>query len=382
MSTELRSRAWVEVDEAALHGNLLRVRDASGPDCRMLPVVKADAYGLGVARTVAALESAEPWGYGVATVTEGVQLRELGVTRTVLVLTPAPSAMVPRAVSAGLTLSVSSIEAMRRIAREAEASGCDAAIHVEVDTGMGRAGFDWRRASEWGRAVAELTKERVRWEGVFTHFHSADDAESRSVELQGRRFRDAVDLLPRPETGERILHLCNSAGIFRRPELAADLVRPGIFLYGGRAGGGLPTPDTVVSVRARVVLVRDVPMGTSLGYGATYRATRPERWATLGIGYGDGIPRALGNRGHVVMGGRRLPIVGRISMDLTVVDITDAPGAGVDQIATLIGVDDGAGISLEEVSEKAGTNSYEILTGLGRRLPRVWVNDRHSHEQR
>jgi alanine racemase len=154
------------------------------------------------------------------------------------------------------------------------------------------------------------------------------------------------------------------------------MVRPGIFLYGGDAGEGLPDSEEVVKVRARIVLVREVAAGTTLGYGATYAATRTERWGTVGIGYGDGLPRALGNRGAALVRGHRVPIIGRISMDLTVVDITDLPGAedAVGEIVTLIGSDGENRIPLEEAAGLAGTIGYEVLTGLTGRLPRVWLD--------
>ncbi len=351
-----------------------------GSGTRILPVVKADAYGIGVERALAVFDRVDPWGYGVATVAEGLELRRLGVTRPVLVLMPAESEAVRDAVERGLTLSVSSLDALEEISQEADAQDRGLAVHVEVDTGMGRAGFDWRRAAEWGPRIAALTTRRVRWEGLYTHFHSADEADSGPTELQRRRFRDTVEALPDADGTERLLHLSNSAGILRRVDLEADLARPGIFLYGGSAGRDLPEPEEVVAVRARILLVREVPAGTTLGYGATYRAARAERWATLGIGYGDGVPRALGNQGSVVVRGRMAPIIGRISMDLTVVDITDLPEVGRGEVVTLIGTDGGARVSLEEFAEHAGTNNYEILTGLGTRLPRIWSSDGHSQE--
>ena len=149
-------------------------------------------------------------------------------------------------------------------------------------------------------------------------------------------------------------------------------MRPGIFLYGGEIGEGQPRPIPVVSLRARVVHTRDAAPGTTLGYGATYRARGAERWATLSIGYGDGLPRVLGNGGQAIVRGRIVPIIGRISMDVTVVDITGVAGVGLGDIATLIGSDGDHTISLDDVASRAGTISYEILTGLTQRLPRVW----------
>jgi alanine racemase len=149
-------------------------------------------------------------------------------------------------------------------------------------------------------------------------------------------------------------------------------VRPGIFAYGGVAGEGLPDPAPAVAVRARVLLVKDVPAGATVGYGATHVAKRPARWATLGIGYGDGLPRLLSNRGRALLKGRSCPIVGRISMDVTVVDISGVEGVEAGDVATLIGSDGDEHISLEEVADLASTINYEVLTGLGHRLPRIW----------
>lgn len=341
----------------------------------MVPMVKADAYGLGVAGAVGVFEEEDPWGYGVATVPEGLAIRKLGVERPILVLSPAPADGIAEGVAAGLTFCVSEIEAVRRVVRAAEASGRDTSVHVEVDTGMGRAGFDWREVGLWGPAVRELTRGAVHWEGVFTHLHSADEPASDSVAIQSGRFQEVMQALDAMDWGGTLSHLANSAGVLRRPDLARSLVRPGIFLYGGAAGPDLSPPGEVVTLRARVVLAREVPAGTTLGYGATHQAQRAERWATLGIGYGDGLPRQLGNRGRGILAGRPVPIIGRISMDLTVVDITDLPGGmgEVGDVVTLLGTDGAERISLEEVAGLAGTIGYEILTGLTTRLPRVWL---------
>jgi alanine racemase len=337
-------------------------------------MVKADAYGVGLPGAVRVLEAEAPWGYGVATVSEGIAVRALGVRRPILVLSPIPPGAARAAVSAGLALSVSDLRTAREIATAAAELGEAATIHVEVDTGMGRAGIDWRQVGRWGPELISLSGRGVRWEGVFTHLHSADRPDPASVSVQAERFRSTVEALESAGWKRGLLHVNNSAGALRRPDLSFDLVRPGIFLYGGNAGEGLPDPEEVVSVRARIVLVRDVPPGTTLGYGSTHIATRDERWATVGIGYGDGLPRSLGNRGAALVRGHKAPIIGRISMDLTVVDITDLPGAVGDagDVVTLIGSDGAARIPLEEAAGLAGTIGYEVLTGLTARLPRVW----------
>lgn len=376
MSTEPRSRAWVEVDAGALRRNLETVRVAAGERVGLLPMLKADAYGVGLAGAVRVFEPENPWGYGVATVPEGIAVRELGVTRPILVLSPIPPGAEHAAVAAGLALSVSDTDAAQKIASAAAGLAVEATIHAEVDTGMGRAGLDWRGVDRWGPELMAISGRGVRWEGLFTHLYSADQADPGSVSLQADRFRATIDAVEAAGWKRGLLHVNNSAGTLRRPDLSFDMVRPGIFLYGGDAGEGLPAAEEVVKVRSRIVLVREVAAGTTLGYGATYTATRTERWATLGIGYGDGLPRALGNRGAALVRGRRVPVIGRISMDLTVVDITDLPGAedAVGEIVTLIGSDGENRIPLEEAAGLAGTIGYEVLTGLTGRLPRVWLD--------
>jgi alanine racemase len=369
MSTNPKQRAWLEIRGRALLANHDRVRSALDPSVAILPMVKADAYGLGVREVVRALEPTEPYGFGVATVDEGVELRDLGWSGAVLVLSPQPPDAVVAGVEAGLTLSVGSPEALRSVATAADRVGRVVDVHLDVDTGMGRSGVDWRLSSRGLSNFREALTERVRLSGAFTHLHSAED-DAASVRRQADRFRTWMEALG--DGGDTRFHISNSAGAFRAPPLVGNLVRPGIFLYGGQCGPDAPTPEAVVSLKARVVHVRTVDPGMTVGYGATYRAHAPERWATLALGYGDGLPRVLGNKGFALVRGTRVPIIGRISMDVTVVNITEAPGVGVGDVATLIGRDGAEEITLDQVASRAGTISYEILTGFTARLPRVW----------
>ena len=364
-----RSRAWVEVDAAALRANLAYIREAAGDSAAVIPMVKASAYGLGVRDAVAVLEAGEPDGYGVATVEEGLELRALGIERPVLVMTPPPISSLTAAVDGGLTPCLSDLDSLRTLAAEAARRGRRATFHVEVDTGMGRAGLDWRSAKTWGGEVAALAAPPLRWGGCYTHFHSADEAAG-TIDRQWARLQEAVGHLSLPE--DAWVHACNSAGVLRRPQYAASAVRPGLFLYGGASAPDLPRPAPVAAVRARITLVRDVPAGSSVGYGATHMARTSERWATVAIGYGDGLPRALGNRGHALVRGRRVPLVGRISMDVTVVEISRVLAARPGDIVTFIGCDRDEEITVEEVADQAGTINYEVLTGLTGRLPRIW----------
>lgn len=372
------------MDEAALRRNLRRVKDAAGPAASVVPMLKANAYGLGVDAVLRMvrdeLSPGELWAIGVAAVQEGEQLRGLGWTGRVMVFAPAPPGEFARAARAGLTLALSDLDGVRRWAHAAREAGRRLAFHAEVDTGMGRAGFPFAQAAEWGREVDALAGDLLEWDGCFTHFHSADEPDPGPTDEQQRRLLQALDALPPPRGGapRRVVHSANSAAAIRRHGFGMDLVRPGIYLYGGSAGPGAQ-PEPVATVRARIALVREVPAGWSCGYGATYTSRRPERWGTLAIGYADGVPRALSPAGgEALVHGRRVPIIGRISMDMTVVDLTDVTEAAAGDAATLIGRDGGETIGLDEVAAKCGTISYEILTGLGARLPRVYMDGTRS----
>ncbi|MCH8810498.1 MAG: alanine racemase [Gemmatimonadetes bacterium] len=373
MSTDPQARAWVEVRPGALRRNLRRIRESVGDAAAVIPMVKADGYGLGMEDVVRTLESEDPWGFGVATVEEGLRLRGAGVTIPVIIFNPVPPGSYDSAVAHDLTLTVSDLDSVERVAAAATRTGQVGRFQVEIDTGMGRSGFDWRRVAEWGPGLVDRTSSTSIWEGCYTHFHSADLVDDAPTRTQWENFNAALERLE-PEKGS-LIHACNAAAAMRYPTFAADAVRPGIFLYGGSIGEGVAPPEEVVRVRARVTLIRDVPQSTTLGYGATYRSSGNERWATLGIGYGDGFPRVLGNRGSALLAGQRLPIIGRISMDMTVVDITGAGGVRVGDVATLIGRDGDGVIPLDEIADLAGTISYEILTGFTARMPRIWMTE-------
>jgi alanine racemase len=261
---------------------------------------------------------------------------------------------------------------------------------VEIDTGMGRAGLPDDEASvqAWADRILDRLDEdpSLHWDGVFTHLHSADEDDPEqaraTVVAQIERFSRVRGILAarlqlrgRPPLR---WHLGNSAGVVRFPDLVGPdmaFVRPGISLYGGGMAVDSYAPRPVVSVYARVTRIVDAPPGTSLGYGATHRATGHERWATLAIGYGDGIPRSLSGRGAALLHGQRVPVAGRISMDMTVVEASSVPNEAlrVGDVACLLGTSGGATLALDELANLAGTLDYEILTGWTARLPRLWV---------
>ena len=363
-----RRRAWVEVDIGAIGRNLERVRDHVGRGVKIIPMVKCGGYGLGVENVVAALAPGRPFGYGVATVDEGFELRDLGVRRPVMVCCPVPPADLPRAIAARLIPTISDLPSLAALTNLASPTAPPLPFQIEVDTGMGRAGFPVSAPRDWWPRVQRATAAGLRLFGLFTHLHSADEPDLSSARRQIERFDGFVRGADGIEPGT-LLHCANSPGTLRLSSGTANAVRPGIYLYGGSAGPGTEPSETAVAVRARVVLVRDVAAGATVGYGATYRSPGRERWAVVGIGYGDGLPRTLGNRGWGLAGGRRVPILGRISMDTTVVRASGSTSPG--DAVTFLGRDGEIELTLEEVAELADTIGHEVLTGLSERLPRM-----------
>lgn len=349
------TRAWVDIDLGALvrNGQAL-LRHAGVP---LLPMVKADAYGLGAVPVARALARLDPHGFGVATVAEGAELRGGGIAAPILVFTSLLPADFAAARELRLTPTLGDAAA---IGAWIDAGG--GAWHLAIETGMARAGLPWTDIG----AVADLVR-RAPPAGAFTHFHSAE-LDDGSMEEQERRFSAAIAAMP---TRPPLLHTQNSAGIVRRSPSPWDIVRPGVFLYGVSCGGSLRS-EPVAHVRARVVELHDLQPGDSVSYGATWRAAAPARVATLGIGYADGYRRSLGNAGTALVRGRRARVVGTVTMDMTMIDVTGVPCETGD-VTTLMGADGTDLITAEDVGAACGLSPYEILTGLRSRLPRRYA---------
>lgn len=335
-----------------------------GEGVRILPMLKADGYGLGAVRVATALDELAPWGLGVATVEEGSELRGAGYEGRIVVFSPCAPEDAGAVVRVGLQPAVSSLPALREFGAAATPER-PLPVHLEVDTGMGRLGLVAGAAEEWIPDLRRaLEEEPVELASTFTHFHSAE-SDGDATREQAARFRDVVGSLRAAGIDPGLLHLANSAAVLRRPGVEADLVRPGLYLYGGLGG------EPVAAVRARILDVRDVPGGHTVSYGALYRTEAPARLATLGIGYGDGLRRELSGRGRALVDGRSAPVLGAVCMDVTVVDVTGIPGVRAGDVATLLGRDGEEEVELGEMASLCGTIPYEILTGLGGRLPRL-----------
>ncbi|MEJ2483665.1 MAG: alanine racemase [Gemmatimonadota bacterium] len=362
MSIEPKRRAWVEVDLDALRSNFGSIAERLPPGCGILPMVKADAYGTGLGRAVRALSGLGPWGFGVATTDEG---------GPVLVFSPTLPADTRALLERRLEPVVPGCDALAACGVAARAHGGTLAVHLEIDTGMGRFGIGCADMEVRAEEVAEiLSLGGLDLRGTLTHFHSADDDPVETRE-QWTRFEAALTRLKEARVDPGLVHAANSAASLRYDDFAGDLVRPGIRLYGG--GSWEPRGAPVVAVRARVLDVRSVATGATVSYGATWQAPAPTRLATLGIGYGDGFRRELSNRGRVLIHGREAAVRGAVCMDSVVVEIGDREDVRPGDVATVLGRDGGSEIDLDEIAKMSGSIDYEILTGWSRRLPRIDV---------
>ncbi len=350
------TRAWVDVDLAALVANARTVAAVSGS--RLLPMVKANGYGLGATEVVHALEGLDPWGFGVASLDEARLLRASGITRPILVMTPFQPQCMEQYLDLDLRPSIGDVSAL-----ESWIAQGGRPFHVEIDTGMSRAGVRWDDRATLSRFATVLPTSKG-WEGAFTHFLAAE-SDADATRRQWDRFQEVLRALPgRPP----LIHAANSAAALRGKIFAGDLVRPGIYLYGGAAGS--PSPQPVAALRARVVAIRSIAAGDTVGYGATWRAERPTRVATVGVGYADGFPRGSPAGGpersprHIELHGKVAPVVGRVTMDMCMAAVGEQVAVG--DVATVFG----GLISLDQQAEAAGTISYELLTRLGPRVAR------------
>ncbi|MBI2777402.1 MAG: alanine racemase [Chloroflexi bacterium] len=376
--------AWLEIDLDALASNLATIRALAGPGIPVHPVVKADAYGHGAVPVARALERFGADGLCVAAYDEAAALRDAGIAIPILVLYPIPAAWAEDAARRGIAVTAGDADALERLVARLERGGGAGgspplAVHLEVETGLGRGGV----AVDEVTAVAARIRAvpRLRLEGLWTHFQASEDAATTAVQVE--RFEAATDALA--AAGVEILrrHVAASGGIVQEGLLAADGVRPGLAIY-GLIPDELDDPrvapsvraefQPVMALRARPVRVADLPAGWGISYGPTFRTARPSRIATLPLGYGDGWPRSLSNRAEALVRGRRVPLVGNVAMDAVMADVTDVPGPplGLDDVFTLIGRDGDESITVAEVARARTTNGWEVVTGMARRLPRVY----------
>jgi alanine racemase len=367
-------RCWAEIDLAALERNLRLIRASLPPDMRYVAVVKADAYGHGLHHVAARLMHAGADLFAVANVTEAAALRELGPGWPILVLSPLLPEEDHFLADYDLAATVSSEEEVARFNAAGQASGRAIPIHLKIDTGMGRLGVWHEQAPALYQKISAAS--HLRLAGIYTHFSSPDDNLAFTDE-QRRRFLAALQRCRGLRPGELFVHADNSAGIETMPGASPfNAVRVGLLQF-----GILPHPNSllaevhteaVFSFHTRVGLVKALPRGTSISYGCTFTLKRDSTVAILCAGYADGIPRAASNRAHVLIHGRRCPVLGRVTMDQTVVDVTDVPGVACGDEAVLVGRQGAAEISIIEFSRWADTIPWETLCSVTKRVPRIY----------
>jgi alanine racemase len=374
----LRFSTWVEIDLDALIHNTREVRARTRDGLAILLVVKADAYGHGAVEVsrVAVANGVDM--LGVATLQEGIELRQAGIDAPILILSPPMENETPGIVEYDLSCTVPSLSIARSLSRASDARGRDTTVHVEIDTGMGRSGVGLDEAVPFVTAVAKLPN--LSLEGVFTHFPSSDD-DAPFTREQVRQFLSLVDRLEAKGVRVPLKHAANSGGVLGVPESFGsplNVVRPGIMVFGLKpsdqtpGGAGL---RPVMSFKSRIAQIRELPQGHPVSYGRTYTTSRPMRVAVIPVGYGHGYSWRLSNRGEVLIRGLRAPVIGRVTMDVTMVDLDAIEGASVGDEVVLFGRQGDQLIAVDEVAERIGTINYEVICGIGKRVARVYVRE-------
>jgi alanine racemase len=373
------NRAWAEIDLDAIAHNVREIRALTGSKTELMGVVKADAYGHGVREVVHTLLDNGVTQLAVSMLDEAIQIRQMGISVPVLVLGYTDPVRADEIILNDVTQTVYSYELPQALSKAAVRLGKSAKVHVKVDTGMTRIGF--MPGGNAVRSIIEISRlPGLTIEGMFTHFASADENETDYTNMQYERYMEFCSELEKAGVHIPVRHVCNSAGIIQYPRMHLDMVRPGIILY-----GLYPSADVdhtkislkpAMTLKANVILVKDVEPNTCISYGRTFHTSRPSRIATIPIGYADGFTRLLSNKGRVLINGEFAPIVGRICMDQCMVDVTDLKSdVHVGDEVVLFGSQSGAGISADEVAEEIGTISYEIVCIVGKRIPRVYLKD-------
>ena len=354
--------------------NLNQVRSKISPGCKILAVVKANAYGHGSIEVSRELENAGVDMLGVATVDEGICLREAGISKDVVVLGLISEECVPDIIKWRLTPVVYALPLVKVLSEAAFLAGITLPVHIKVDTGMRRIGVDSDKAAEFASSIANL--KGISIEGIMTHFSEADLEDREFVREQLDRFLNACELIERKGIKIPLRHTANSAAIIDMNECHLDMVRPGIMLYGYPPSQFLQDKvdlRPVMSLKSRIMYLKKVPAKTGVSYGRTFTTQRETLVATLPIGYADGYSRSLSNMGQVIIKGMRAPVIGRVCMDMTMVDVTDIPGAGIGDEVILIGGTAGKYVTADDIARWTGTISYEVLCRIGDRVERVYV---------
>lgn len=370
------SRVYVGVDLAAISDNIQKIKDRVGPDVKVLAVVKTDGYGHGAVAMAHVLNEIGVYAFAVATIDEARELRVSGIRNPILILGYVFPNDLQDVIDYNVTSTVFSLESAKMIADYAAKRGKVAKIHIKLDTGMGRIGFVPSEDSK--REIKEIFElPNIEVEGVFSHFATADEADLTFANSQAELFENFVDELEKDGYHFAIRHICNSAGVLAMNEHYDNMVRAGIIIYGLMPSNEVHNRDEIdltpaLELVSHVAYVKEVDADFAVSYGSTYKTTGKTKIATIPVGYGDGYPRALSNKGRVLINGTYAPIIGRVCMDQFMVDVTNVPNCKQGDEVILIGRQGEDEISVDEVAAKAGTINYEIICGINKRVPRIY----------
>ncbi len=374
---------WAEISLQAILHNLRVIRKQVGASRKILAVVKSNAYGLGAVPVAKALQKAGTEWFGVTCANEGVELREAGIRKRILVLTGFWPGEEKRLIQNNLTPTVTRVDDLGHLERSAKATGGKSRLrfHLKINTGMNRLGISAEEVDCFARTLAAC--KHLELEGTYTHFASAEDFTAQQTNDQEKVFLASLDRLRALGVSPGIVHMANSGAICARPSTWAGMVRPGAILYGYYQSFDPPQKKQEVmgqmalqpclSLRARIISLRHVPVGEGVGYAARFVTERPSRIAVINAGYADGVVRARTNRGWALVRGKRVPLVGTISMDLTTLDLTDVPEAVLGDVVTIYGKDRDTAIEVSEVAHEIGTVTSDLLCALGRRVPKFYL---------
>lgn len=380
-------RTWAEISLDNLNHNYHALREKLPGGTRFLGVVKADAYGHGAVPVSRYLVELGAEYLAVSNIEEAIQLRRGGIRGPILILGYTPPELADSLVAYGLRQEVHSLEYARQLQARLSGSKRRLRVHIKLDTGMSRLGFfayDHPKTVDELRAVAEMNELQI--EGVFMHFPVADSLSADDAAFcrtQYARFTAMLDALKAVGVEPELRHCCNSGASILYPQYAMDMVRPGIATY-----GILPSEELrgridlrpVMQLRSTIFQIRDYAPDITISYGRTYRTEAPTRVAVVGIGYADGLPRSFSNRISFLLHGKRVPQIGRICMDMCMVDVSSVPEAKVDDIVTVFGEDSGASIGVDAMAAELGTIPYELLCGINKRIPRIYLDGENETE--
>lgn len=379
------SRVYARIDLDAIVSNMERMKARMNEDVKIMAVIKADGYGHGAVQIAEMLENySYIWGFAVATLDEAIVLRAEHITKPILVLGCVFPDQYMEMLRNDIRMNVYTEEMAESISQMAAQIGKIAHMHIKLDTGMGRLGFDISEQSL--NAIERISKmKNVNMEGIFTHFAKADETDKTFTEFQMNRFLEMRDALQKREVTFTYEHCANSAAIIDVPKADMNLVRAGISTY-----GLYPSEDVdktqlrlkpAMSLKSHVAFVKEIEKGTPVSYGGTFVAEHKMCVATIPVGYADGYPRSLSNQGYVLIRGKRAPIIGRICMDQFMVDVTEIEGVSFGDKVTMIGTDGNETITVEMLGEMSGRFNYEFICDLGKRIPRVYVKNGVVAEQ-